>query len=59
MFVCTMVQYKYLESNWNDVLNLPGDMHVLIKIYREFYYGIIYIAYEARYVESCYYILLS
>ena len=54
-----MVQYKYLESNWNDVLNLPGDMHLLIKIYREFYYDIIYIAYEARYVESYYYILLS
>jgi len=62
MFVCTMVLYKYPETNRNDVLNMSGDMHVRIKIYQEFYHCMIYIANEGRYVNkyrSFYYIILS
>ena len=32
----------------NDVYNLIVNTHVRIKIYREFYHGIIYIANEGR-----------
>ena len=35
----------------NDVYNLFVNTHVRIKIYREFYHGIIHIANEGRYVR--------
>ena len=38
--------YKYMKSPRNDVLHFSGNTHVRIKIYREFYHCIIYIANE-------------
>ena len=43
-----LVQYEYMNSLRNDVNNLLDNTHVRIKIYREFYHGIIYIANEGR-----------
>jgi hypothetical protein len=51
MFACTMVLYEYMNSLRNDVCNLYVNTHVRIKIYREFYHCIIYIANEGRHVR--------
>jgi hypothetical protein len=44
------------SSYWNDVNNLFDYMHMLIKIYWEFYHYIIYISDEGRYVRILLYI---
>jgi hypothetical protein len=46
-----MVLYEYMNSLRNDVCNLYVNTHVRIKIYREFYHCIIYIANEGRHVR--------
>ena len=51
MFVCTTVLYEYMNSVRNDVCNLFVNTHVLIKIYRDFYHCVIYIANEGRHVR--------
>jgi len=48
MFVCTTVLYEYMEALKNGVNNLFENTHVRMKIYQEFYHGIIYIANERR-----------
>jgi hypothetical protein len=42
--------YEYMNSLGNDVCNLFVNTHEQIKIYREFYHCIIYIANEGRHV---------
>jgi hypothetical protein len=42
-----------MKSFRNDVINLFDNMHVQIKIYREFFHGIIYIANEGCHVRIC------
>ena len=54
MFVCTMVLYEYMNSPRNDVFNLFVNVHVRIKIYREFYQCMIYIPNEGRHVRILY-----
>ena len=51
MFVCTKVLYEYMNLLRNDVYNLFVNTHVQIKIYQEFYHGIINIANEGCYVR--------
>ena len=51
MFVCTTVLYEYMKSLRIDVFNLFVNTYVRIKIYREFYQCIIYIANEGRHVR--------
>jgi GH25 family lysozyme M1 (1,4-beta-N-acetylmuramidase) len=51
MFVCTTVLYEYMNSVRNDVCNLFVNTHVLIKIYRDFYHCVLYIANEGRHVR--------
>ena len=46
MFECTSVLYEYVNSLRNVVNNVFDNTHVRIKIYREFYHGIIYIVYK-------------
>ena len=46
-----MVLYEYMNSLGNDVCNLFVNTHEQIKIYREFYHCIIYIANEGRHVR--------
>ena len=43
--------YEYINSLGNDVCNLFVNTHERIKIYREFYHCIIYIANEGRHVR--------
>jgi hypothetical protein len=50
--LCTTVLYEYINSLGNDVCNLFVNTHERIKIYREFYHCIIYIANEGRIVEQ-------
>jgi len=50
-YICTTVLYEYMNSLRTDVYDLFVNTHVRIKIYREFYYGIIYIANEGRNVR--------
>ena len=45
------VLYEYMHSYRNDVYDLFVNTHLRIKIYREFYHGIIYIANEERHVR--------
>jgi len=52
MFVCTMILYEYMKSLRNGVNNLFDNMQMKIKIYREFYHGVIYIANERRHVRT-------
>jgi hypothetical protein len=54
MFVCTTVLYAYMDSLGKDVCNLFVNTHVRIKIYREFYHCIIYIANEGRHARISY-----
>jgi hypothetical protein len=54
MFVCTMILYEYMNSPRNDVFNLFVNVHVRIKIYREFYQCMIYIPNEGRHVRILY-----
>ena len=49
--LCTTVLYEYINSLGNDVCNLFVNTHERIKIYREFYHCIIYIANEGRHVR--------
>ena len=51
MFLCTTVQYEYMNLPENDVSNLFVKKQVRIKIYWEFYHGIIYIANEGRHLR--------
>ena len=51
MFLCTTVQYEYMNLLRNDVSNLFVKKQVRIKIYWEFYHGIIYIANEGRHLR--------
>jgi hypothetical protein len=46
--LCTTVLYEYMNSLENDVCNLYINTHEWIKIYREFYHCIIYIANEGH-----------
>jgi hypothetical protein len=55
--LCTAVLYEYINSLGNDVCNLFINMHERIKIYREFYHCIIYIANEGHHVRICFIIL--
>jgi hypothetical protein len=55
MFICTTVLYEYIKSLGNEMNNLFDNMHVQIKIYQEFYHGIIYIANEGRHIKKCFY----
>ena len=48
---CTMVLYEYMNSLRNDGYYLFVNTHVQIKIYREFYHGIIYIDNEGHHVR--------
>jgi hypothetical protein len=48
IFVCTTVLYEYMNSPKNEINNSFNNTHVQIKIYREFYHDIIYIANEGR-----------
>ena len=41
LFVCTMVLYEYMNLIRNDVFSLFVNTHVQLKIYQEFYHGII------------------
>jgi len=45
-----LVLFEYTNSLRNAVYDLFVNTHVRIKIYREFYHGIIYIANEGCYV---------
>jgi hypothetical protein len=51
MFVGIKVLYEYMNLLRNDFYNLFVNMHVRIKMYREFYHSIIYIANEGRHVR--------
>ena len=51
MFVCTTVLYEYMNLLRNDVYRLFVNTHLRIKIYREFYHFIIYIANEERHIR--------
>ena len=53
IFLCTMIIYEYMKSLRNDVINLFDNMHVQIKIYQEFFHGIIYIANKGCRVRIC------
>ena len=55
MFVCTTVLYEYINSLSNDTCNLFINTHARIKIYREFYHSIIYIANEGCHVRITFY----
>ena len=46
------VLYEFMNLLRNDVYNLIVNTHVRIKIYGEFYHGIIYIANEGRHGRS-------
>jgi hypothetical protein len=50
-YICTTVLYEYMNSFRNDVYDLLVNKHVRIKIYQEFYHGIIYITNEGRHVR--------
>jgi hypothetical protein len=51
-YIYTTVLYAYINSFRNDVYDLFFNTHVQIKIYREFYHCIIYIANnEGRHVR--------
>ena len=52
--ICATVLYEYTNSLRNDVSNLFVNTHVRVKIYREFYHCIIYIANEGRHVRIIY-----
>jgi hypothetical protein len=54
MFVCIMVLYEYMNSPRNDVFNLFVNVHVRIKIYREFHQCMIYIPNEGRHIRILY-----
>jgi len=47
--------YECMNLLMNDVYNLFINTHVRIKIYWEFYHGIIYIANEGRHVMVNFY----
>jgi hypothetical protein len=47
-----------MKSYRNDVLNLSDHTHVRIKIYREFYHGITYIANEGYHVRIIEYAIM-
>ena len=51
MLASTMVIYYYMKSLGNDVNNLFDNTHVRIKIYGDFFHGIIYIDSEGRHVR--------
>ena len=51
MFLCTTVLYEYMNLLKNGVYYLFFNTHVRIKIYREFYNSIIYIANEGRHIR--------
>ena len=50
MLVCTTRLYEYRNSHKNDVCNLFVNTHVRIKIYHDFFNGIIYMSNEGRHV---------
>ena len=52
MFVCTTVLCEYMNLPRNDVCNFFVDTHVRLKIYRELYHCIIYIANEGRHFRK-------
>jgi len=47
MFVC-----KYMKSHKNDILDFCDITHAQLRIYREFYHYIIYIANEGRHFRT-------
>jgi hypothetical protein len=53
-FVRTTILYKYIKSLSNDFHNLSDNTHVRIKIYGEFYHGIVYIAHEGCNIRITY-----
>jgi hypothetical protein len=50
MFVCTMVQYKFMKLLRNDVHKIFGNMTVQNKIYHDFYHGIVYMINEGLHI---------
>ena len=58
MLVCTTGLYEYINSLRNYVNNVCGNTHVRIKIYREFYHGITYIANEGYHVRIIEYAIM-
>jgi hypothetical protein len=52
--ICATVRNEYTNSLRNDVSNLFVNTHVRVKIYREFYHCIIFIANEGRHVRIIY-----
>jgi len=51
IFVCTTVLYKYMKSLRNDIHYLSDNKHVEIKIYPEFYHGIVYIDNDGSHIR--------
>ena len=51
MFVCTTALYEYTNLLRNEVYNLLVNTHAWIKIHRQFYHAIIYMANEGRHVR--------
>ena len=58
MFVCTTGLYEYMTLLRNYVNNLCGNTHVQIKIYRQLYHSIIYIANEGHHVRIIEYAII-
>jgi len=52
VIVCTTVLCEYMKSLRNYVNNLVKNVYVRIKIYQEFYHGIIYIFSERCHVRK-------
>ena len=50
-YICTTVLYEFINLSRNDVCDLFVKTHVRIKIYWEFYHGIVYIANEGRHAR--------
>ena len=49
-----MILYKYIKSLSNDLHNLSDNTHIGIKIYGDFYHGIMHIAHEGRHIKIMY-----
>ena len=54
LLVRTTILCKYIISLSNDLHNLSDNTHVRIKIYREFFHSIVYIANEGRHIKIKY-----
>ena len=60
IFSGSTVLYEYMSESFRNEVNILFDnTHVRIKIYIEFYYGIIYLANEGRHVRIKILLLLT